>query len=331
MAVTEQEVTPKFALYNGDSCEVLQSLPKESVGCSVYSPPFGDLYAYSNDERDMSNCKSHQEFMDHYGFLVGEILRTTKPGRLSCVHCMDLKQGENQRDFPGDIIRLHESLGFHFYGRVTIWKDPWLVARRTRMRTLMHKMIVEDSSKARPAGADYVLFFKKPGNNPDPIAHPVGLSRYAGGLEVPPHLVAKFGTNGWEGDQRTNRLSHWIWRRYAAPVWDDIRSGRLLPYKEARETEEEKHVCPLQLDVIERCLTLYSNPGDVVLSPFGGVGSEPYVAVQMARKAVAIELKPTYYRQMVANVKEAENKPLGYGEEDFLDGIEMGDDEEPME
>ena len=325
MAVTEQINTDRYALFNGDCCEVLPSIPDQSIGCSVYSPPFGDLYAYSNDERDMSNCTSHEEFLEHYRFLVNEIFRATKPGRMTAVHCMDLKRGQAQRDFPGDIIRLHEEIGWHFWGRVTIGKDPWLVARRTRMRTLMHKMIVQDSTKTRPAGADYVVFMVKPGENKEPVANPEGLFRYAGGMEVPPHLVAKFGTSGWDGDQRTNRLSHWIWRRYASPVWDDIRSGRLLPYMDAKEVDEEKHVCPLQLDVIERSLTLYSNPGDAVLTPFLGVGSEAYVAVQMGRKAVGIELKPSYFRQAVKNVQQAEETPLGDGEQDMFEGVEMGD------
>jgi DNA modification methylase len=217
---------------------------------------------------------------------------------------MDLKKGGTfQRDFPGDIVRIHEEMGFHFFCRVTIWKDPWLIARRTRMRSLMHKSIVEDSTKCRIAGPDYVLIFKRAGENSAPVTHPHGLKEYAGATPIPENLIAEFGH--FTGDQRKNRLSHWIWRAYASPVWGDIRTGRLLPYKEARENEEEKHVCPLQLDVIDRCLTLYSNPGDTVLTPFMGIGSEVFAAVASGRRGVGIELKETYYKQALANIRIA--------------------------
>jgi len=200
---------------------------------------------------------------------------------------------------------LHEKAGFEYHNRITIWKDPWLVARRTRLRHLMHKLIVNDSTKCGVAGSDYVLIFKKPGDNPFPVEHQDGLSTYAGEEEIPGWLVNEY--SNFKGDQRVNRLSHWIWRRYASSVWMDIRPGNLLPYKEARETDEEKHVCPLQLDVIERLLTLYSNPGEIVLSPFGGVGSEPYMALKMGRKAIAVELKATYYRQLLRNLEITEH------------------------
>ena len=284
--------------------EVLKDLKSESIDLSVYSPPFPELYQYSNDPRDMSNCTTYQEGMEQFYYVIEQIHRLTKPGRLTAVHCMDLKNGSNyQRDFPGDIIRLHEKAGFNFYCRVTIWKDPWLIARRTRMRSLMHKMIVNDSSMCRTAGPDYVVVFKKSGENQAPIEHPNGLKEYAGEEPIPQYLIDQY--KDYTGDQRKNLLSHQIWRRYAAPVWSDIRSGRLLPYQEARERKEEKHVCALQLDVIERCLTLWSNPGEVILSPFMGVGSEIYAAVRNYRKGIGIELKPTYYRQAVENLKMA--------------------------
>lgn len=303
MDVKNQEITEEYALYNADVMQVLPSLKKESVGFSIYSPPFPEMYQYSSDPRDMSNCKTYEEGMAQYQFVVNEMARLTKPGRLSAVHCIDMKKGAGfHRDFPGDIVRAHEAAGFNFFRRVTIWKDPWLVARRTRIRSLMHKMIVNDSSKAAPAGADYVMIFVKSGVNKEPIAHPNGLKEYAGQEEIPPHLLA--GYLKYTGDQRKNLLSHWIWRRYASPVWMDIRTGHLMPYKEARESDDEKHVCPLQLDVIERCLTLWSNPGDVVLTPFLGVGSEAFVAAKMGRKAIGTELKETYYRQAVRNLKE---------------------------
>jgi DNA modification methylase len=325
MAVISNHITDQFALYNGDCMEVVPTLPDASVGFSVYSPPFADLYAYSNDERDMSNCRDYDEFLVHYGFLVSQIARVTKPGRLSAVHCMDLKKGTfAQKDFPGDIIRLHEREGFHFVSRVTIWKDPWLVARRTRMRSLMHKQIVADSSKVGVAGADYLLVFRKAGENEVPITHPTGLQRYAGETPIPEHLM-RF--KNFIGDQRKNLLSHWIWRRYASSVWMDIRTGRLLPHREAKENPEEKHVCPLQLDVIERAMTLYSNPGDIVLTPFLGVGSEAYTAVRMGRRAIGIELKTTYFRQAVANVTRALTATDDDAEADLFDDLDAVDDE----
>jgi DNA modification methylase len=249
----------------------------------------------------MSNCAKYEEGIDQYRFIVKEIARVTMPGRLTCVHAMDLKRGSYfQRDFPGDIIRVHEEAGFNFVCRVTIWKDPWLIARRTRMKSLRHKNICEDSATVRIGPADYVLVFKKGWDNDEKIAHPHGLKSYAGEDQIPEELVKRF--TSYKGDQRKNLMSHWIWRRYASPVWMDIRSGRLLPYQASKETEEEKHVCPLQLDVIERCLTLYSNPGDTVLTPFMGVGSEVFQAVKMGRKAIGFELKPSYYRQAAKNL-----------------------------
>jgi len=304
MAVITQEITDKYAIYNADCMEVMPSLKPESVGLSIYSPPFPELYQYSNDPRDMSNCTKYEEGIEQFKFVINEIFRLTMPGRLTCVHCMDLKKGSYfQRDFPGDIVKAHEDAGFHFLCRVTIWKDPWLVARRTRMKSLRHKNICEDSSTVRIGPADYVLVFKKGGENAVKIKHPDGLKEYAGERELPQDLVERFAN--YKGDQRKNLLSHWIWRAYASPVWMDIRSGRLLPFEEARETTEEKHVCPLQLDVIDRLLILYSNPGDVVLTPFMGVGSEVFAAVAKGRRALGIELKETYYRQAANNVKAA--------------------------
>jgi len=324
MAVIEQKMTDRYAVYNADCMEVLPGLKSESVDFSVYSPPFPELYQYSNDPRDMSNCTEYSEGMAQYQFIVNEIHRLTKPGRLTAVHCMDLKRGTMyQRDFPGDIVRAHEAAGFNFFCRITIWKDPWLIARRTRMRGLMHKIIVEDSSKSRTAGADYVLIFRKSGDSAVPISHERGFSKYAGETTPPEDLVARF--KNFEGDQRKNLLSHWIWRRYASPVWMDIRTGRLMPYKEARETDEEKHVCPLQLDVIERCLALWSNHGDTVLTPFMGVGSEIFGALINGRRGIGIELKPTYYRQACANIEYA-NETTEVSEQsemDFDETVEM--------
>ena len=302
MALIDQRIHDRFALYNGDSCEVLPDLRSESVGAIIYSPPFAELYNYSSSDRDLSNCASYDAFLEHYAFIVRETFRLLQPGRIATVHCMDLKWGRHQRDFPGDIIRLHQSIGFGYHSRRTVWKDPLKVAIRTRQLGLMHRQLCKDSAIANVAGADFILSFMKPGENDLPIEHPAGLFHYAGEERPPAELAAKY--RDWE-DSKTNKLSHWIWRRYASSVWMDIRAGRVLPYKKARESEEEKHVCPLQLDVIERVLTLWSNPGDVVLTPFLGVGSEAYTAVRMGRRAVGVELKPTYFRQAVLNVESA--------------------------
>jgi DNA modification methylase len=322
MAIVAQELNERYAIYNADCMVGLANIPSGSIGVSVYSPPFPELYQYSNDPRDMSNCTKYEEGIDQYRFIVKEIARVTMPGRLTCVHAMDLKRGSYfQRDFPGDIIRVHEEAGFNFVCRVTIWKDPWLIARRTRMKSLRHKNICEDSATVRIGPADYVLVFKKGWDNDEKIAHPHGLKSYAGEDQIPEELVKRFAT--YKGDQRKNLMSHWIWRRYASPVWMDIRSGRLLPYQASKETEEEKHVCPLQLDVIERCLTLYSNPGDTVLTPFMGVGSEVFQAVKMGRKAIGFELKPSYYRQAAKNLSMVDTL-----EPETAATFDFGDDED---
>jgi DNA modification methylase len=306
MPVIDQTVTDDYALYHSDCMEVLPEMADSSIGLSIYSPPFPELYQYSDDVRDMTNCVTYDESIEQYRFVVKEISRLTKSGRLSCVHCTDLRRGPlYQRDFPGDVVRVHEECGLHFFCRTTIWKDPWEFARRTRMKSLMHKTVsVVDSATSRIAPADYLLVFKKSGANETPIKHEKGFRTYAGETEIPPDLLRDYGS--FKGDPRNNLLSHWIWRQYASPVWMDIRRGRLLPYQGARENEEEKHVCPLQLDVIERCLTLWSNPGETILTPFMGVGSEVYTAVELGRRGIGIELKDTYYRQAVANLRAVE-------------------------
>jgi DNA modification methylase len=302
MPVRDQEIHNNYALYNSDCMEVLPGLPAESVGLSVYSPPFPELYQYSDDPRDMCNCVNYQESMEQYRYVVREVVRLTQPGRLGCVHCTDLKRGIiYQHDFPGDIIRIHEDEGMHYFCRVAIWKDAWEFARRTRMKTLMHKTLVEDSSKSRLAPADYVLVFKKTGENAEPITHAQGFRDYAGERHIPPELAREF--ENYSGEQKKNAMSQWIYRQYASPVWMDIRRERLLPYQDSKETDEERHICPLQLDVIERCLALWSNPGDTVLTPFMGVGSEVYGALSLSRRAVGMELKATYYRQAVQNIR----------------------------
>ena len=318
MAVIAQEINDRYAAYNGDCCEVLPDIPKESVGLSIYSPPFAELYNYSSSPRDLSNCKDYDEFMEHYEFVVSQIARVTKPGRESCVHCMDIRKGSMLRDFPGDIVRLHEKYGFGFHCRFTIWKEPLRVAIRTRSLHLTHRQLVKDSTLVGSAGADYLLVFRKDGDNPEPVEHPTGMTEYAG-QNVPPQEGQAWGFCRWlwqeyarlkqeyadHKDAKTNKLSHWIFQQYASSVWMDVKNGNVLPYRHCKETEDEKHVCPLQLDVIERCLALFSNPKDIVLTPFMGVGSEVYCAVRNGRRAIGIELKPSYYRQALENIKLA--------------------------
>jgi hypothetical protein len=296
VAVIEQTITDSYALYNGDAVEVMATLPEASVGLSVYSPPFAGLYHYSSDERDLSNCDSYEAFFEHYGFVIREVARVTMPGRMTAVHCMDVPTGNTGRgdgliDFPGDIIR-----------RYSIWKEPLAVRLRTLAKGLAHRTIVDDSSRCSVASADYLLVFRRDGDNTEPIAHPVGLTEYAGERQPPSDILHY---RGWTGDQKQNRFSHWIWRQYASAFWDDIRIGRVLPFNDAKDEDDEKHVHPLQLDVIDRCLVLWSNPGDVVLTPFMGVGSEAYAAVAQGRRALGVELKPSYYRQAVRNVAAA--------------------------
>jgi len=304
MAVTDQKITEQYAIYNGDCIEVMQKLPKECVHLSIYSPPFGGLYHYSSSERDLSNCKDYRQFFEHYAFVVRELFRLTLPGRMTAVHCMDVPSGncgtDYLIDFAGDIIRVHEKEGWRYIARYAIWKEPLAVRNRTMAKNLAHKTIVDDSSRCSVASADYLLVFRRKGENKIPIAHPQGLMEYAGERRMPNELL-KY--RDWKGNQIENRYSHWIWRQYASAFWDDIRLNRVLPYREARDSEDEKHVHPLQLDVIERVLQLWSNPGETVLTPFMGVGSEVYGALSAGRKAIGMELKPSYFRQATKNVE----------------------------
>lgn len=310
MAIAEQQVTDDYAVYLGDCIETMAALPDTSAHLSVYSPPFGGLYHYSSDDRDLSNANSREEFFDHYTYVVKQIARLMMPGRIVCVHCMDIPQTnggvEVLYDFPGDIIRLHQDYGMLYTGRNQIWKEPLAVRNRTMMKKLAHKTIVTDSSRAGIASADTLLTFRMKGENQIPVVHPTGLDRYAGAAEVPAELHRY---RGHVGHQIENRYSHWIWRRYASSVWDDIRLDRVLPFKQARDEDDERHVHPLQLDVIERCVQLWSNPGETVLTPFMGVGSEVFGALELGRKAIGIELKPSYYRQALRNIAEV-GKPI---------------------
>ncbi|HNS79672.1 MAG TPA: DNA methyltransferase [Syntrophorhabdus sp.] len=302
--VIDQELTEHWAIYNGDCIEVMKEMKNESIHLSVYSPPFGGLYHYSSSERDLSNCRDYDEFFKHYEFVIRELSRLTLPGRMTAVHCMDVPSGnsgiDTLVDFPGDIIRIHKDHKFDYIARYCVWKEPLGVRNRTMAKNLAHKTIVEDSSRCSVASADYLLVFRKKGQNKIPIAHPHGLSEYAGERQIPSELL---GYRNYKGNQIENKYSHWIWRQYASAFWDDVRISNVLPYKEARDPEDEKHIHPLQLDVIERCTILWSNPKEIIFTPFMGVGSEVYCAVKNGRKGIGVELKPTYYRQAKANLE----------------------------
>lgn len=306
MAVSDQTITDRYALYCGDCIEVMGGMPDESVHLTMYSPPFAGLYQYSSDDRDLSNALNYDEFFEHYGFCIDQIARVTMPGRISAVHCMDIPLSnagcDAMFDLPGEIIRLHLERGFTYGGRRVIWKEPLMVRNRTMMKSLHHKTLCEDSTRCSIANADYLLMFRRKGENPIPVKHDIGLLRYAGERSIPGHLE-KF--RGMVGDQKQNQYSQWIWRQYASSVWDDIRIDHVLPYRDGKDPEDEKHVHPLQLDVIERACVMWSNPGETVLTPFMGVGSEVYGAVINGRRGVGIELKPSYYRQAVRNVADA--------------------------
>lgn len=305
--VMDQAVTDRYAIYNGDCVDVMAGLTDQSVHLSVYSPPFGGLYHYSSDERDLSNCSDYEQFFAHYEFVVRELARVTMPGRCSAVHCMDVPTGNTGSDayidFPGDIIRLHQRMGFHFVARHAIWKEPLWVRNRTMQKNLAHKTAVDDSVQCGVASADYLLIFRKRGENPIPVSHPVGFLEYAGDDSKMPAEVRRL--RGFDGDQKQNKFSHWIWRRYASSIWDDIRMGRVLPYEASKDADDEKHVHPLQLDVIDRVVQMRSNSGETVLTPFMGVGSEAYSAVTWGRRGIGVELKTSYYRQAVRNLAAA--------------------------
>ena len=330
MAIIDQTITENYALYNGDCVEVMRQLPDSSVDMSIYSPPFCGLYNYSSDEKDLSNCKDYDQFFEHYSFVVSEIFRLTKPGRITAVHCMDIPRaganvGGGLIDFPGDIIRLHEKLWFSYCARYHIWKEPLGVRNRTMAKGLAHAQIVEDSSLCDVAAADYLLMFRRKGENKIPVAHPTGLHHYAGERKMPDELL-KY--KGWTGKQTENRYSHWIWRQYASAFWDDVRLGNVLSHEESKDPEDERHVHPLQLDVIERACTLWTNPGEVVLTPFMGVGSEVYGAVVNGRKGIGAELKSTYYRQAVKNLERAKVDMLNReaGDNSIFDFAEATDE-----
>ena len=320
MAVAEQLITNKFAVYCGDCVPVMQDMREASIHLSIYSPPFGGLYTYSSNERDLSNCDDYDGFFEHYAFVVRELARITMPGRITAVHCMDIPKSnsgtDSMIDFPGDIIRLHEREGWRFTGRRMVWKEPLAVRLRTMQKNLAHASLVADSIDCGVASGDQLLTFRRIGDNSVPVQHPQGMTYYAGERLMPSELLPY---KNWTGKQTENRYSHWIWRQYADCMWDDIRINRVLPYKEARDSEDEKHVHPLQLDVIDRCVELFSNKGETVFTPFMGVGSEVYSPVLLGRRGIGVELKPSYYRQAVKNIEMAARGQRDHEENAELD------------
>ncbi len=323
----EQMITENYAIYNSDCMEVIKEIPKESIDLSIYSPPFAGLYNYSSSERDFSNCEDKEQFLVQYDYLIAEMARVTKPGRINAVHCTDVFDNTCRLwDFPHEVIKLHEKHGFEYRNRITIWKEPLKVRMRTMVQSLMHKFIVEDSTKCFTAMPDYVLIFTKKGENEVPVTHPCGFKKYFGATPILPNILQAFNnanetnfnsTDLWKylnnefenhEDPKSNKLSHYIWQRYASSVWDDVRIDNVLQYKESKTEDDEKHVHPLQLDVIDRLVELYSNPGETVLTPFMGVGSEVFSPVSLGRKAIGIELKDSYYRQAIMNLKDVDSR-----------------------
>lgn len=301
-----------YYAYNADCIEVARGLDDNSIGFIVYSPPFSSLYTYSNDERDMGNCKDDDEFFQHFGYLIKEMYRTLQPGRLMAVHCMNMPSSKQNhgyigiRDFRGDLIKAFQHEGFIYHSEVCIWKDPVVAMQRTKALGLLHKTVKKDSSMSRQGIADYLVVMRKPGDNESPIE---GELSYYVGNDQPDGFRAVERLDGskvWvvNSDYATNIDT---WQRYASPVWMDINQSRTLQYQNARDTDDERHIAPLQLDVIERAMQLWSAPDDVVFSPFMGIGSEGYVALQMGRKFIGAELKESYFDLAKRNLDEAEN------------------------
>ena len=309
MDVVSQVMTDKYAIYQGDACEIIQGIADDSIHFGIHSPPFEGLYKFSNDPRDISNNEG-ADFWAHYGFLIAELFRTTMLGRLHSVHCMQLPTSKTRdgfigmRDFRGEIIRAYQAAGWIFHSEVCIWKDPVVAQQRTKSLRLLHKQIIKDSAMSGQGLADYIVTFHKPGDNTEPIAG--GFDEFIGEGQYEPDR-SKYTT---AMDSR-NWYSIEVWQRYASPVWTDINQTRTLQYRSARDEKDDRHISPLQLDVIERCIDLWSNPSDTVLTPFLGIGSEVYAAVEMGRRGIGIELKPSYFRQAVKNLDAAERRQGG--------------------
>lgn len=315
----DQLITEDFAIYNSDSNYILPSLKDESIDLSVYSPPFRGLYQYSSSVNDLSNCGSTEEFLKQYEFIIEQISRVTKPGRISAVHIADIMEKSGDLyDLPHEVKKIYQRHGFQHRNTITIWKEPLKVRMRTMVDSLMHKYIVEDATECFTAMPDYVMIFKKRGISSPPVTHPQGLTDFEYFGETP-FLQAHIDTYGdyqtfrkkwmaFDGDPSGNKLSHLTWQRYASSVWDDIRIDNVLPFRDGRDEDDERHVHALQLDVIDRLVYLYTNPGEVVLTPFMGVGSEVYSPVSLGRKAIGIELKESYYKQALMNLEACKKR-----------------------
>jgi DNA modification methylase len=324
MKVKDQIHTENYSIYNSDCMYVLPEIRDESVDLAAYSPPFANLYTYSSSPNDMSNVSSHDEFLQQYDFLVKEMARVTKKGRINAIHITDICDTSGTlTDFPSEIIKLHLKHGFEYKNRITVWKEPLKVRIRTMVKSLMHKYVMEDSTKCFTANPDYILIFKKKGENEVPVTHPFGINEYAGEVPILPNMLRAWNNaNGsdfnetelWDylnsinEDEKVTKLNHYVWQRYASSVWDDVRAGNVLPFKNSKEDDDEKHVTPTQLDVFDRLVELYSNPNEVVLSPFCGIGTDIFSPVSMGRKAIGIELKDSYFKQAILNLNEAEKR-----------------------
>ena len=320
----EQKHEENYSIYNSDCMEVVTTMPDESIDLSVYSPPFANLYTYSSSERDMSNVNSIDEFLQQYEYLVKEMSRVTKKGRINAIHITDICDVSGTlSDFPNKIIGLHLKHGFEYKSRVTVGKEPLKVKIRTMVQSLMHKYIVQDSTRCFPSNPDYILIFRKKGDCEVPVEHKCGMQNYAGETLILPHMLTAWNNANKskitekeledllrkeEVDEKITKLNFYIWQRYANAIWDDIREGNVLPFRDSKEEDDEKHVTPTQLDVIDRIVELYSNPNEVVFTPFMGVGSEVFSPVSLGRKAIGVELKDSYYKQAILNVKEAEKR-----------------------
>jgi len=300
MNVISQVIEDDYALYHGDCIELIQNMPERSIHYTLFSPPFASLFTYSDSERDMGNSKDDKEFMEHFNFLVPQLFRITMNGRLCSIHCMNIPAMKERdgyiglKDFRGDIIRIFQKAGFIFHSECCIWKDPLIEATRTKALGLMHKQIKKDSSMCRQGLPDYIVTMRKPGDNEIPIPHPQGFEMFFGECEP---------------EEKGIEYSHNVWRRYANPVWCDINQTKTLNVRLAREKEDERHICPLQEDTISRCVELWSNPGEIVFTPYMGIGSEAYYSLKMGRRAIGFELKKSYYDQAVKNMKSIDAEP----------------------
>lgn len=295
-------ITDDYALYNGDSCEILKEIPTDSIHMEVYSPPFSHLYVYSNSDRDLGNSKSDEQFFTHFRFITKELYRVLMPGRIMAVHCMNLPTSKERdgyigiKDFRGDLIREFQEVGFIYHAEVCIWKNPVTAMQRTKALGLLHKQLKKDSCMSRMGIPDYVIFMRKPGENPERVTH----------------TNESFPVATWQ------EYASPIWEYEHSPVWWDINQSDTLNVQMARDGRDERHIAPLQLSVIERCIEMYTNPGDTILSPFGGIMSEPYQAVKMGRKAIAIELKESYFNAGVENMRSLDAEKAQMNIFDYL-------------